>query len=354
MLIDLFNHFHLTWRLLWDRRVNAWLKVFVIGLPVVYTLIPLPDDILPVIGLLDDVIFVGICTLIFNALCPVSLVNEYRQMLRGQASGEWSNLDMYRYPNERRDLAIGFAILIGLIALPGYLAGVLALALFGLGYLTTRLMRSRMLGNAVQVTPRQLPHLYRILEQTRQQLPPAQINLFVAQDPNMNAFTFGYDAPYSVVLTSGLVERLDEAEIKAVLGHEIGHVLFGHTRLINMMTGLGGWLRALFYLWNRSCEYSADAIALMASDFRPEPAISMLLKLSSGLKDVQIDVQAFLDQVGASNQAGSPPAEWIGTHPLVNNRIRRLVELARQHAAAAQPQLPGSVARDTPLADAPG
>lgn len=44
-------------------------------------------------------------------------------------------------------------------------------------------------------------------------------------DGNPNAFTFGhYPGDARLVLTSGLLERLDEAEVQAVVAHELGHI----------------------------------------------------------------------------------------------------------------------------------
>ena len=71
-----------------------------------------------------------------------------------------------------------------------------------------------------------------------QHLSPVNVELFVTQEANMNAYTYGYSEPYNIILTSGLVERLNEAEIQAVIGHELGHIYFGHVRLTNLMGGL--------------------------------------------------------------------------------------------------------------------
>jgi Zn-dependent protease with chaperone function len=333
VLESILNHFRLTWALVNDQRVGWVLKAFLVGVPVVYSAIPLPDDIFPVVGLLDDMIFIAISTIVFVALCPSSLVEEHRRRLSLGAPLSVRNLDPYRYPMEHRDLAVGFGITFGLMALGGWLAGFLALLLFGLGYFATKLMRGQILGNAVQVTPRQLAHLYPALERVVDRLPGVKVNLFVTQNPVMNAYTFGYDEPYTIVLTSALVEKLDEDEIQAVIGHEMGHILFGHVRLINLMAGLAGLLRILFYQWSRSCEYSADAVALLAMDSRPEPVVSALLKLTSGLKDVQIDLDEFLNQVDGQHSASANAAEVLSTHPFISNRIRRIARLAEEQRA---------------------
>jgi len=328
MFVGIFNHFRLTWRLFFDRRVSIWLKLFLFGLPIGYFLVPFPADILPVIGLLDDLLFLGISTLVFNALCPPSLAAEHRRAIAKLAPGQTAMLDLCRHPDEARNLASGFAIIFIGLALVGWLGGLIGLGFFLLGYFTTRMTRSAYLSSALQVGPRQLPDLYTRLQAAQQHLPPVQVNLFVSQNPSLNAFTFGYQAPYTIVLTSALVEKMQPAEIQAVIGHELGHILFGHVRLINLMGGTGGPLRLFFMRWNRACEYSADAVALRASGGQIEPVISALVKLSCGLTSVPVDLQSFLDQAQSGEKQASDWAERLSTHPFISNRIRRLASLS--------------------------
>ena len=237
-------------------------------------------------------------------------------------------IDDYRYPSENRDLALGFAITFLVLIFSGYLGGLVGTLLFGLGYLSAAVMRSQMLGNGVQVTEHQLSHLYEPFQVAQSHLSPLKVDLVVTQNPAMNAFTFGYQEPYTVVLTSGLVERLSTEEIQAVIGHELGHIHFGHVRLTSIMMGLGGLPRLLFYKWRRSGEYSADAVALVASGGDIEPMILSLLKISSGLADVSVDVEAFLSQTEDENETTASMAELTSTHPLISKRIKHIIEQA--------------------------
>lgn len=327
MFESIFNHFRLTWRLLRDRRVGFWLKLFLIGLPGAYFLLPTPTDAIPVIGLLDDLFFLGLSTLVFTSLAPHSLVAEHRAAMQKLPPGAVVSLDLCRHPDETRHLASGFAIIFAGLALVGYLGGLIAFGFFFLGYLITMLERRSTLSNALQVGPKQLPELYASLQAAQAQLPQVKVNLFVTQNPVMNAFTFGYQEPYTIVLTSGLVEKMTPQEIQAVIGHELGHVLFGHVRLTSLMGGLGGPLRLLFLRWSRACEYSADAVALRASQGQPSPVISALLKLTSGLGNLPVDLQGFLGQAQGSEKGFEAWAERLNTHPFIDKRIRRLATL---------------------------
>ena len=325
-----FSHFQLTWRLVLDKRVSVWLKIFLFFIPLTYMLIPFPGDFAPFIGMLDDVVFLIICTILFNAACPTSIKNEHKHLVNQIITVDNLKIDNLRFPTEIRDLIIGFLILIILLLVGGYLAGFAGLLLFGLGYLMSNIQRGNIMSNAVQVSDRQLPNLNRCLQNALGNLRIMDVKLFVTQNPTMNAFTFGYDEPYSIVLTSSLVEKLNDKEIQAVIGHELGHVIFEHARLISMMSGMAGLNKLIFFQWSRSCEYSADSIAFLASGRDLQSVTSSLLKLSSGITNMNIDLQAFLEQVDQESQKSTSFAELGSTHPFIINRIRRLKIIAEE------------------------
>lgn len=58
-----------------------------------------------------------------------------------------------------------------------------------------------------------------------------QIN--IVDDPNLNAFASGIDIKsYTITLTTGIIEKLDDAELSAVVGHELTHIKNRDTRLM--------------------------------------------------------------------------------------------------------------------------
>src|SRR6478672_1871672 len=78
------------------------------------------------------------------------------------------------------------------------------------GFFGERGIRQLFLGDSVKVTAGERPELY------------------VTQTPIANAMAVGFDKPF-VVVHSGLLEVLDEDELRSVLGHELGHIMSGHT-----------------------------------------------------------------------------------------------------------------------------
>ena len=55
----------------------------------------------------------------------------------------------------------------------------------------------------------------------------------IVEDSSLNAFASGIDIKsYTVTLTTGIIDRLDDAELSAVVGHELTHIKNRDTRLM--------------------------------------------------------------------------------------------------------------------------
>src|SRR5688572_1412235 len=88
-------------------------------------------------------------------------------------------------------------------------------------------IRVMFMASAVKVTPKQCPDLYAKLEIACKTLGVEQPDLYVQQNPLVNAFTGGVEKPI-IVLFSGLIERLNDEETMAVIAHEVGHIHAEH------------------------------------------------------------------------------------------------------------------------------
>jgi heat shock protein HtpX len=85
------------------------------------------------------------------------------------------------------------------------------------------------------VSPAQYPQLYQIVERLCQlaDIPVPKLAVMPARMPN--AFATGRDPKNSVVVvTQGLLDRLDERELEAVLAHELTHVKNRDAQLITV------------------------------------------------------------------------------------------------------------------------
>ncbi|MDM7923281.1 MAG: M48 family metallopeptidase, partial [Pyrinomonadaceae bacterium] len=88
-------------------------------------------------------------------------------------------------------------------------------------------IRVQFMASAVKVTPKQCPDLHAKLQIACTTLGVAMPDLFIQQNPVVNAFTGGVENPI-IVLHSSLIERLNEEETLAVIAHEVGHIHSEH------------------------------------------------------------------------------------------------------------------------------
>lgn len=156
-----------------------------------------------------------------------------------------------------------------------------------------------LMGNSIQVGPRQYSTIYQIFRECVRDLDiSGEPGLFIAQNAQVNSYALGQKNPY-IVVNTGLLELLNEAELRTVLAHELGHIKCGHTILIQMAIwamnaaeaigeltfGLGNivsqGLIYAFFEWRRKAELSADRAALLVMDDL-NPVMSSMMKLSGG------------------------------------------------------------------------
>ncbi|MGQ0646658.1 MAG: M48 family metallopeptidase [Gemmatimonadaceae bacterium] len=182
------------------------------------------------------------------------------------------------------------------------------------GFFGERGVRQMFLANAVRVGPNQRPRLWAQYQDVLLTLDwKDQPELYVSQTPLVNAAAVGFDKPF-IVLNSGMVALLGEDERRDILGHELGHIMSGHTTyttiaIIILTVGiqnlpfLAGMALLPFQLalmeWYRKAELSADRAGLLTTQ-DPRVSASTFLKMAGGgAGDDDISVDAFLEQADA-------------------------------------------------------
>jgi Zn-dependent protease with chaperone function len=179
------------------------------------------------------------------------------------------------------------------------------------GLFSDRSLRLLFLASSVRASEQQFPQLYQMLLDGAYVLDlPRVPELFITQDPMVNAMALGTDKPF-IVITSGLVELMDEDEIRFVIGHELGHVLSGHSVYRTMLYALIS-LAARFALvpiawiglkaviwgleeWYRKSELSCDRAGLLAAQDVPASRRA-LMKTAGGKHLGELSHDAFLEQ----------------------------------------------------------
>ncbi|MEU1625115.1 M48 family metallopeptidase [Streptomyces sp. NPDC020096] len=187
------------------------------------------------------------------------------------------------------------------------------------GLLPERSLRLLFLSDSVRVSEQQFPHLNSMLRDAcyildLEKVPPMYVN----QDPQPNAMCIGLDEPI-IVVTTGLVELLDEEEMRAVVGHEVGHALSGHAvyrTILLFLTNLAlrvAWIPlgnvAIMAIvtalreWFRKSELSADRAGLLVGQDL-QASMRGLMKLAGGNHLHEMNVDEFLKQAEEYESGG--------------------------------------------------
>ena len=229
-----------------------------------------------------------------------------------------------------------------------------------------------------EVTRQEEPRLYNLLENLCISRGIAMPKLKVMDDDALNAFATGLnEKQYSITVTSGLLQRLDDAELEAVLGHELTHIRNGDVRMLVIAViiagvisffaelvfrlmfqggfrwrggggsdrkGSGGavlaiiiavvmiavaWLLSIVirFALSRKREYLADAGSVELTK-NPDGMITALRKIE-GRGELEGATSAVMEMCVDNPRSGF--ADLFATHPSIESRIEAIVKFAGGH-----------------------
>ena len=245
------------------------------------------------------------------------------------------------------------------------------------GFFGERGIRQLFLGDAVKVGPNQRPKLDAMWTEVLQTLDwPERPELYVSQTPVANAMAVGFDKPF-VIVNSGLLDILSDEEVRSILGHELGHIMSGHTTYttiayillsfgISNLPFLAGIAILPFQLaileWHRKSELSADRAGLLSTQDLTT-TMSAEMKLAGGIAgNDTLNVQEFIRQAEEYETGGSA---WDTILKIMNTALRshpmhtvRAAELLRWHRGGGYDRIiagdyirRGQEQHDQPLSD---
>jgi heat shock protein HtpX len=255
---------------------------------------------------------------------------------------------------------------------------------------------------ANDVSRTEQPRLYNLLENLCISRGITMPKLKVIDDDALNAFATGMnEQQYSITVTSGLLNRLDDAEMEAVLGHELTHIRNGDVRMLVVAVIIAGvvafFAELLFRMWfysgfgwgRRSRDEDEDrgrggaglaiviAIALIAVAYALSIFIRFALSRSREYladagsveltKNPDAMIMALRKIEGRGELPGAPSAvmemcidnprtgfgELFDTHPPIGRRIEALVKYAGGHDPGPL-ALPSPADEDSPDEESSG
>lgn len=228
------------------------------------------------------------------------------------------------------------------------------------------------------------------------QIPPPRV--YLINDPAPNSFATGRDPQHAaIVVTRGLLDKLDREEVEGVVAHEISHIENFDVRFSTIAAVMVGTVAFISDAFLRSLRYGIgdrdrdreDAkttvlILLVAIVFAIlAPTVATLIQLAisrqreyladmngarltrnpEGLARALEKLEADQEPLAAANKAtahmyivnplhdwGGTINGWFDTHPPIEDRIRRL----RALEGAVQPQQPALNAMPARTASSPG
>ncbi|MCX5763993.1 MAG: M48 family metallopeptidase [Gemmatimonadetes bacterium] len=180
-------------------------------------------------------------------------------------------------------------------------------------------LRQLFLANAVRVGPTQRPQLDALLTEVLAVYDWAERpQLYVTQSPEVNAMAIGFEKPF-IVITSGALAQLNNDGVRAVLAHEVAHIMSGHVvyRTLAEIILLVGFTAlpfvaaaALFPVhvalmeWYRTSELSSDRGALLATQDRTAMMNTFMVLAAGHDHGDATDLDAFMVQAAEYETEG--------------------------------------------------
>jgi Zn-dependent protease with chaperone function len=217
------------------------------------------------------------------------------------------------------------------------------LALFLVGVLLVigrQLTRASARGTSVQATAEEFPEIEAIKKEAAAALgfrPSREPEIYVTNGNGvLNAFAasaFGHDF---VVVNSGLFANTleqNQTAVRFIIGHELGHIRLGHTRLwYQLSIAFSSLIPLLGAYLSRLRELSCDRHGAW---FEPDGADGLVLLTAGRYIYHQVQLPGLLDQARRNRGFWNTVVQLPLSHPLTLRRIRELSRLGLIRGPAA-------------------
>lgn len=209
--------------------------------------------------------------------------------------------------------------------------------------------RGQLLGNSVKVSDRQFPRIQKLAEGCAETLGIQPPQVYIVNDPRLNAATYGTDDESFIMVHSALVDHYSDEELRTVIGHECGHIHNKHVVYLTTLhylkmvaSAFVPWIvyPALIPLnaWSRRAEITCDRAGMLCAK-NEQVAMRALTKLVLGSRKLydEFNLDAFLEQYEEGKDSIGRYMEALASHPYLPKRVLAMrvfaeSELYRKHA----------------------
>ena len=256
------------------------------------------------------------------------------------------------------------------------IAFAIALAMNAFSYWNSDKMVLRMHG-AREVDERSAPGYYAMVRALAASARLPMPRVYIMENDQPNAFATGRNPDNAAVAaTTGLLNSLNEEEVAGVMAHELAHISSRDTLIMTMTATIAGAISMLanfgmFFGRNRDSNAPFGFIGMIAMMFLAPVAAALVqmaisrsreyeadklgaeisgqpLQLASALKKIAGKTKLIPNMAAERNPAsahmfiinplsGERMDNLFSTHPSTENRVARLIAMARERGRAAIP-----------------
>ena len=189
---------------------------------------------------------------------------------------------------------------------------------------------NQLLSTSVKVSKEIFPKIHLAIEKVFERLKiKNNLNFFVTANhlqvqASCSAMPLGDSA--EIILTSKLIELLNEEELQSVIAHEIAHFYYQHALYPNANSTKNRVEILNLLNFSRAAEISADRIGFIGCGSL-EASLRAMLKITSGLdeKHLKFNFSTYLDQLRELKEIKGDQNLMYSTHPNFLNRMQALI-----------------------------
>lgn len=193
--------------------------------------------------------------------------------------------------------------------------------------------RGQLLGSAVRVSDRQFPRIQGLTRECAQQLGIETPQVYIVNNPTLNAGTYGTEEESFILIHSALVDHYSDEELRTVIGHECGHIHNAHVVYLTTLHYLK-MIAAAFLPWivypatiplnelSRRAEITCDRAGMLCAK-NEQVAARALTKLVLGSHKLydEFNLDAFLEQYEEGKDSIGRYMEALASHPYLPKRV---------------------------------